>query len=188
MHRMSTTKPRITITLEETTALQLRRLSALTKNSQSALVAEVLEQAGPVFERLIVVLEAAEKATRSLPKGAVEGLELAQQRIEKQLGLALDDFTQATAPLFEQEKVQRRARKGAPLAGVVFAQEAAPEAPAKAARKAPRKQASAPSPTPLSNRGVRSTHTPKKVIAQKALPEQVSRVSAPKKRVKKTEA
>jgi hypothetical protein len=183
---MSTTKPRITITLEEATALRLRRVSELTGNSQSALVAEVLEQAGEVFDRLILVLEAAQQAKSKLSKSSIEGLELAQRRIEKQLGLALDDFHEATAPLFEAEKVQRRARKGAPLAGVGFAPEAAPEAPKKAARKAPQKQAPAPLPTPISNRGVRSTHTPKKVIAQNDRPERLSRESAPKKRVKKT--
>lgn len=137
---MSTTKPRITITLEEGTALRLRRLSQLTGNSQSALVSEVLEQADAVFDRLIAVLEAAENAKSKLSKASIEGLEAAQNRIETQLGIAMADFDQATAPLFEHEKVKRRARK----------------APAEAQL------------TPLSNRGVRSTPDNREKSSRKA--------------------
>ena len=153
---MSTTKPRITITLEEGTALRLRRISELTGNSQSALVSEVLDQAQEVFDRLIVVLEAAQQAKSKLSKSSIEGLERAQRRIERQLGLALEDFNQATEPLFPKEKVQRRVRKGAPLAGVGFAPEAAPEVVKRRVRGSVKAPVSAQL-TPLSNRGVRST-------------------------------
>ena len=147
---MSTTKPRITITLEPVTALQLKRISELTGNSQSSMVSEVLEQATPVFERLIRILEAAEAAKKSAEAAqqsvmiqSVGHLELAQRRVERQLGLVLDDFDEASAPLLaELEEVQRRARKGAPATGKGAARGAAS--------------------TPLSNRGVRSTTTPRK--------------------------
>lgn len=156
MHQMSTTKPRITITLEEGTALRLRRISELTGNSQSALVSEVLDQAQDVFDRLIVVLEAAKQANSTLSKSAIEGLERAQRRIEKHLGIAMEDFNQATEPLFPEKKVQRRARKGAPLAGVGFAPEASPDFVKRQVQSPSKKPASA-NLTPLSNRGVRST-------------------------------
>ena len=120
MHGMSTTKPRITITLEPVTALQLRRISELTGNSQSSMVSEVLGQAAPVFDRLIKVLEAAELAKQSaeLAKQSVKvqsvgGLDAAQRRIERQLGLVLDDLDESTAPLLDElEKVARRGRRG----------------------------------------------------------------------------
>ena len=119
MHCMSTTKPRITITLEPVTALQLKRISELTGNSQSAMVSEVLEQAVPVFDRLIKVLEAAElakqsaaAAQRSVKVQSIGNLDAAQKRIERQMGLVLDDFDESTAPLLaELEEVQRRSRK-----------------------------------------------------------------------------
>lgn len=172
MHCMSTTKPRITITLEPVTALQLKRISELTGNSQSAMVSEVLEQAVPVFDRLIKVLEAAElakqsaaAAQRSVKVRSVGDLDAAQRRIERQLGLVLDDFDDSTAPLLaELEEVQRRARKGALRAG----KGAAPEAVL----------------TPLSNRGVRSTQKHDKTIAQN---EGSARVSKAKTGAKKPE-
>jgi uncharacterized Ntn-hydrolase superfamily protein len=157
MHRMSTTKPRITITLEPVTALQLKRISELTGNSQSSMVSEVLEQATPVFERLIRILEAAEAAKKSAEAAqqsvmiqSVGHLELAQRRVERQLGLVLDDFDEASAPLLaELEEVQRRAKKGA----------------AKGPRTGVASQRPRGSLTPLSNRGVRSTQKLDKKIA-----------------------
>ena len=172
MHRMSTTKPRITITLEPVTALQLKRISELTGNSQSSMVSEVLEQATPVFERLIKILEAAEAAKQSAEAAqqsvviqSVGHLELAQRRVERQLGLVLDDFDDASAPLLaELEEVQRRARKGASATGKGAARGAAS--------------------TPLSNRGVRSTQKLGKKIAQE---EGSVRVSKAKSGAKKPE-
>lgn len=153
---MSTNKPRITITLEPVTSLQLRRISELTGNSQSSMVSEVLEQAAPVFDRLIKVLEAAdiaqksaEAAKKSVRLQSVGQLDLAQQRIEQQMGLVLDDFDNATAPLLEElEKVSRRHRAGG-----------------QAVRRTHADAASAP----LSNRGVRSLTKPKKTTAKKAV-------------------
>ena len=111
---MTTIRPRITVNLEPVTALQLKRISELTGNSQSSMISEVLEQAAPVFERLIMVLEAAEQAKAKVREQSVERLSDAQARIEAQLGLVLGDFDQATAPLLaEVEKVKRRRRTGA---------------------------------------------------------------------------
>lgn len=144
---MTTIRPRITVNLEPVTALQLKRISELTGNSQSSMISEVLEQAAPVFERLIVVLEAAEKAKAQVKEQSIERLSDAQARIEAQLGLVLDDFDRATAPLLaEVEKVKRRRRTGA-QAGARTAAAATP-------------------PTPISNRGVRYDPKATKDIAQ----------------------
>lgn len=173
MHRMSTLKPRITITLEPATALQLKRMSELTGNSQSSMVAEVLEQAFPVFDRVIKVLEAAEAARQSAEAAqqsvkikSIHHLESAQRRIERQMGLVLEDFDDASAPLLaELEDVQRRSRK-----------------PARAARVSDTHgTASGAASTPLSNRGVRSAHKATEKIAQNARSEPVSRGRAAKK-------
>lgn len=167
MHCMSTTKPRITITLEPVTALQLKRISELTGNSQSAMVSEVLQQAVPVFDRLIKVLEAAElakqsavAAQRSVKVQSIGNLEAAQRRIERQMGLVLDDFDESTAPLLaELEEVQRRGRKTTREGGGSTARAAV----------------SGTTSTPLSNRGVRSTQKRDKTIAQNDGPARVSK-------------
>ena len=155
MHCMSTTKPRLTITLEPVTSLQLKRLSELTGTSQSALVSDVLEQAHEVFARLIAVLEAAETARlsaeaakRSIRKDSVKSLSSAQKRIEDQMGIVLDLFDGGTAPLLKDlEKVARRSGR-------------------KVGEREHRTR-SGSSATPPSNRGVRSKLTEAKSTGQK---------------------
>lgn len=155
MHCMSTSKPRITITLEPVTALQLKRLSELTGNSQSALVSDVLEQSSGVFERLIVVLEAveqarlsAEAAKKSVRMDSMKNLDEAQKQIEKQMGIVLDLFEGGTAPLLKDlEKVNRRGSR-------------------KVGEREHRTRSGGVA-TPLSNRGVRSNLTAKKSTSQK---------------------
>ena len=59
---MPTQNPRLTVTLEPSVAARLRRVSELTGNSQGSMVADILSQSAPVFDRLIKLLEAAEVA------------------------------------------------------------------------------------------------------------------------------
>ena len=142
---MPTSNPRLTITLKPSTAAQLRRISELTGNSQSSLIAELLETSEPMFQRLITLLQAATDAKAALSQELLGSLEEAQGKLEGQLGLTLDIFDAGAKPILDAaEQITRRARKGA-------AQGDARSAPRAAATKGP---------TPLSNRGVRST--PKK--------------------------
>lgn len=143
---MPTKNPRLTITLEPTLAAQLRRLSELTGNSQSKLLAEMLEGSTVVFERLIAVLEAANLAKASIVGNVGKDMHDAQQRVEQQLGLILDDFDRVTLPLLaDVEKIPRRAARTT------------------TGSEARGRTGGAPRSTPLSNRGVRSTpKTPKK--------------------------
>lgn len=135
------TKPRLSITLTPSLAVKLDRLCELTGESKSGTVAEILEQAEPVFDRMIQVLEAAETAREAFSASLVSGLEDSQSAIEQQLGLILDHFDKGAAPILEMaEKVSRRARGRAHSEGSQQARGTAPGA----------------SPTPLSNRGVRS--------------------------------
>lgn len=145
---MPTKNPRLTITLEPLLAAQLRRLSELTGNSQSKLLSEMLQGSTVVFERLIRVLEAAQVAQAGIRGKVSQDIAEAQQRVELQLGLVLDDFDQTTAPLLDEvERIARRARK-VPDGSRRQAQRGG-------GRQAPNAHVSASS-TPLSNRGVRS--------------------------------
>ena len=137
---MPAKNPRLTITLQPSLAAQLRKLSELTGNSQSGLIGELLEGSGPVFDRMIQVLEAAKTAKEAM-RGRIAGdMEQAQTRLEKGLGMALEGFDQWTGSLLDEaEAVTRRGRASGAL-----------HAPG------------ATAPTPLSNRGVRSDPKPSK--------------------------
>lgn len=144
---MPAKNPRLTITLQPTLAAQLRKLSELTGNSQSALIGELLEGSGPVFDRMIQVMEAAKTAKESM-RGRIAGdIEQAQARLEEGLGMALEGFDQWTGSLLDEaEAVTRR--------GVGKRSAARPGAAA---------------PTPISNRGVRYDPKATKDIAQSRL-------------------
>lgn len=148
---MTTINPRLTITLEPSTAAQLRRMSELTGNSRSQMVAEILSQSSPVFDRMIRVLEAAEGAKQAAREETASRLARAQETVEEQLGLLLGSMDDMSRPLLEEaEKVRRRkARRG-------------PETGASGARAAPGRGA----PTPMSNRGVRLTASTIETIAK----------------------
>lgn len=140
--RMPTVNPRLTVTLTAKSAAQLRELSSLTQQSQSSIVAELLEESEPILDRMIQVLRAAESAKAALKERTASDLASAQAKVEAQLGLMLDAFDAASLPLLRDiEKVVRRGRKDggdAPLG----------RTPA----------ALRPVLTPPSNRGVRLTH------------------------------
>jgi hypothetical protein len=150
---MSTTNPRLTITLQPSVSAQIRELSRLTKNSQSAVISELLESSSPVFERLIQVLTAAETAKAELSGQVHRDLQAAQVRIERQMGLVMADFGDVTKPLLDKvEKISRRTRRATPGPG-----EAGAARGPRGARRV--------SPTPLSNRGVRYDHNIEKSVA-----------------------
>lgn len=135
---MPAMNPRLTITLAAPVAAMLRELSGLTGNSQSALVGELLEEAMPVFIRMVRILRAAEQAKKAVKEELVAGMDAAQERLENQLGLALGEMDAVEGSLLQTvERVGRRG--GAPARGG-------------APRRSP----------PISNRGVRSPQKAKK--------------------------
>lgn len=151
MHLMPAKNPRLTITLQPSLAAQLRKLSELTGNSQSALIGDLLEGSGPVFDRMIQVLEAANTAKKVMRGKITEDMEAAQAKVEGALGMAFEGFDQLTGSLLDEaEAVTRRARRGPAVRG--------------------RSGLGAASPTPISNRGVRFDPTATKTIAQSRLP------------------
>ena len=148
---MPAKNPRLTITLQPSLAAQLRKLSELTGNSQSGLIGELLEGSGPVFDRLIQVLEAAQTAKESMRGKLTEDMEAAQAKVEGAFGMAMEGFDQFTGSLLDEtESVSRRARKGS------------------AVRDGSGRGATAP--TPISNRGVRYDPKATKTIAQSHAP------------------
>ena len=144
---MPAKNPRLTITLQPPLAAQLRKLSELTGNSQSGLIGELLEGSGPVFDRMIQVMEAAKTAKEAM-RGRIAGdIEKAQSRVEEGLGMALEGFDQWTGSLLDEAEVVTRRGVGK--------------------RSAARPGAAAP--TPISNRGVRYDPKATKNIAQSRL-------------------
>lgn len=157
---MPTKNPRLTITLEPSLAAQLRTLSELTGNSQSSLIAELLEGSGPVFDRMIQVLQAAKTAKEAMRGRLVADMEDAQTKMEGALGIAMEGFDLFTGSLLDEaEAVTRRARRGPASRGGIGRGAAAP--------------------TPISNRGVRLDPKATKEIAQ-------SRVKVRREPVKRT--
>lgn len=149
---MPTQNPRLTVTLKPSTYARIQEVSRLTGNSQSSLIAEILENSEPIFDRLIQVLVAAETAKQQVRTQLVADMEVAQGRIESQLGLALDVMDGFAGDLLKgAEAVKRRSRRAPPAAS--------PDTPSAASgfsggvAGGVRRQRS----TPLSNRGVRST-------------------------------
>jgi hypothetical protein len=82
---MSTSKPRITITLEPHVYEVISRLSAASGDSMSSLVTGFLHVAVPPMERLVVVLEAANAAPKEARDGLAASLARAESRVIPQL-------------------------------------------------------------------------------------------------------
>jgi hypothetical protein len=111
---MPTKNPRLTITLQPALAAQLRRLSELTGNSQSALIAELLEGSGPVFDRMIQVLEAADTVKQSIKGKVADDMQQAAERIDESLGLVFEGFDSLDRFLMRPKKsiAERLAQSG----------------------------------------------------------------------------
>lgn len=136
---MPTKNPRLSVTFEPSFAARLRRLSELSGSSQGALVAELLQGASPVIDRLITLMEAAKDVRAELSGNLVADMEVAQARVEAQLGLALEDFDVVNASILDEaERIKRRGASGG-------------------MRKRATGGAPVLAPTPMSNRGVRSS-------------------------------
>lgn len=134
---MTTKKPRLTISLDPEMSQSLRRLSELTGNSQSSMISEMLSGSAPIFEKMIRVLEAAEVAKGAIKGRVTRGLDEAQTKFEKALGLSMVGFDELETMFLDvgkpSTKVQTPTASESAAAAAISAQ-----------------------PTPLSNRGVRS--------------------------------
>lgn len=147
---MATSNPRITITLQPAVHAVLKRISELTGTSQSAFVGELLENSMPVFGRMVTVLTMANEAQGKAKEDVRAGLETAQETIEQQLGLLLEQSELPSELIGEAERIRRRRSAG----GV------APRSASRGTSESERGASSAGEPapgaarTPMSNRGV----------------------------------
>jgi len=98
---MATKNPRISVMLKPSTSALLIRVGQLTKQSQSAMIAEIIESTEPVFERLITVLEAAQLVSQDLKDGTKKSLEVAEKKLHEQLGFTLAMFDEVSAPIVD---------------------------------------------------------------------------------------
>ena len=113
-----TKNPRTTITLSPATHALMKELATLNDESMSATIGGLLEQVSPVLERVVTVLRAANLAKDAVKGRLVDDLEQAQARMEKSLGLALDDFGSMEQPFLDLfEDVKRRSPKAAKAPG-----------------------------------------------------------------------
>ena len=154
---MATKNPRITITVQPSLHAQLRRLSELTGNSQSSLVGELLDGAGPTLERVIKVLEIAQTAKDSIKGKLAAEMDAAQAKVEAQLGLALEAYEDMATPLLDMaESIDRRSRRRTQGRMRSTAHAAGDGSAGKGAPPRGERSPARALPTPLSNRGVRS--------------------------------
>lgn len=118
---MSTSKPRITVTLEPREHEVLSRLSAVGGESMSALVAQFVTVALPSLERLVVVLERAAVAPEEARAGLLAAVERAERTLLPALmnaqdmgDLFLSDVAVSVGPAVPPAARAQRARSEAP--------------------------------------------------------------------------
>lgn len=115
---MATKNPRISVMLKPESDVILTRLAAVTKQSKSSIIAEFLEDTCmPMFERMVVVLEAAATATDDAKAAARQGFAEAEEKLLGVVGMTTDLFDQASSPILEDAAAKRtdgRTRKRPP--------------------------------------------------------------------------
>lgn len=111
---MATKNPRISVMLKPETDAVLTRLSAATKQSKSSIIAEFLEDACmPMFERMVVVLEAAANATDEAKAATRQGFADAEEKLLGVMGMTTDLFDVAAQPiLLDAEKATGQTGRG----------------------------------------------------------------------------
>jgi len=109
---MATKNPRVSVMLKPESDAILSRLSAATKQSKSAIIAEFLEDTCmPMFERMVTVLEAAATATDDAKAAAKQGFADAEQKLLGVVGITNELFDVAARPLVEQQEKAQGKRK-----------------------------------------------------------------------------
>jgi hypothetical protein len=105
---MATKNPRISVMLKPESDAILTRLSAATRQSKSSIIAEFLEDTCmPMFERMVIVLEAAATATDDAKAAAKQGFANAEEKLLGVVGMTTDLFDQASSHLLEKAPAVR---------------------------------------------------------------------------------
>ena len=108
---MATKNPRVSVMLKPSSNAILDRLCAVSGQSKSGLIAEFLEDTCmPMFERMVIVMEAASTATDEAKAAARQGFQDAEDKLLSVAGLTSDLFDVAARPILEDaERIKRRA-------------------------------------------------------------------------------
>jgi hypothetical protein len=102
---MATKNPRISVMLKPESVQILSRLSAISKQSKSSIIAEFLEDTCmPMLERMVIVLEAAANASEDARAAAKQGFADAEERLLGVVGMTTDLFEKASAPIMQDAK------------------------------------------------------------------------------------
>lgn len=110
---MATKNPRISVMLKPETDVILSRLSAVSKQSKSSIIADFIEDTCmPMFERMVIVLEAAANASEDAKAAAKQGFVDAEKKLLDVVGITTDLFDQAAAPIMNDERAPRRRTAG----------------------------------------------------------------------------
>lgn len=101
---MPTAKPRIAVTLEQSTFEVIARMAALQGVSRGSIVADLLDSVAPSLARTVSLLEAAAAAPKQVQDGLREVVEAAHDDFTalagdatRQLDMLLDAFTRTGA-------------------------------------------------------------------------------------------
>lgn len=122
---MATKNPRISVMLKPESDAILTRLSAATKQSKSSIIAEFLEDTCmPMFERMVIVLEAAATATDDAKAAAKQGFAEAEEKLLGVVGMTTDLFDTVSRPILESAE---KATGGTGRGGRAAARAARPE-------------------------------------------------------------
>lgn len=115
---MATKNPRISVMLKHESDVILTRLSAVTRQSKSGIIAEFLEETCmPMFERMVMVLEAAAIASDDAKAATKQGFAEAEEKLLGIVGMTSDLFDLASRPVMEEAAAERtdgRTRKRPP--------------------------------------------------------------------------
>lgn len=114
---MPAVNPRVSVTLKPSLDAVLRRLSDATGQSRSSLIAELLEQSEPVFERMAVIIETAKTATEEAKERMRANLDEAHSRLVVQAGIVGDLFEEQVADLVDDVEQVGRRRAGRARSG-----------------------------------------------------------------------
>lgn len=102
---MATKNPRISVMLKPDANAILTRLAAVTKQSKSSLIADLIQDTClPMFERMTIVLEAAATATDEAKTAARQSFADAEQKLLGIIGITTDLFDAASLPILESRE------------------------------------------------------------------------------------
>jgi hypothetical protein len=162
---MATKKPRIQVTLKTAEYELVKRLAKLQGRPMSKVLSDLFEEIAPVYERVAVVLQAAQRAQASAHDGMREAAHRAEAEIAPHLAAAIGQFD-----MLEREL---GIPGGSGLAAAVGGGDPSSRTPASVTRGSalpghpPQERKRAPKPSPRRHAKRKSVHGLAAAIARK---------------------